>query len=721
MTEPSEQPEKISQILGRIDRLPTLPQVAVKLLQATENEFSSAREVAKLIEKDQALTAKTLKMANSAFYGRAGTLSTIQEAVSLIGFNSVRSTVLSLSFMSALSGESPETGFDAEGFWLHSLACAVCCREISAQIRESSHFQEEAYVCGMLHDVGKILLNNHLPEEYKRVLEQVASRGVRTAEAERAILEADHTEIGSELLRLWRLPEYQVRAIALHHTPPIALTTQDATSRLAAIVNLADAIVRIQKIGWAGDDVPRPIEEPGMDALGLTRDDVEQVAMGLQERVWDASSVMGIGTGPRKSPFELLNESSRELALVKALVRSEGKYRLLFESYSDGVFLLNNVILECNEQSCRLLGCGREDLIDHPLTDFMPESQADGQRSRERFHDKVKATLAGSPQVFLCQMQRKDGGIIQAELSLKGFPEGGRGGLQAVLRDVTERRRAEEAIRELNEELENRVKQRTFELERAYDQLKKLDELKDAFLSSVSHELRTPLTSIHSFAELLLDYGNMTPDTQKEFLEVIFHESKRLTRLINDVLDLSKIESGTMVWQDRVISMEEVIESAVKYLERPIQEKSLKVTVDIQGPLPTVRADHQRIRQVVANLLDNAIKFSEEAGEILVRAEAYREKPSDTPADWTKVSISDQGKGIEEPHFEVVFDKFRQIVTEDLGEKPKGVGLGLPICKEIINHYGGYIGLMSQPGKGSSFFFTLPADRRQVNETLSAA
>ena len=275
--------------------------------------------------------------------------------------------------------------------------------------------------------------------------------------------------------------------------------------------------------------------------------------------------------------------------------------------------------------------------------------------------------------------------------------------------EITERKRVEDGIRRLNEELEHRVNERTVELEKALEELKRLDEMKDSFLSSVSHELRTPLTSIRSFSEILLQYDHESPATQKEFLQIINTESERLTRLIDDLLDLARIESREMVYKDTLLSIQDVIDDVVRAQHPLIEQKSLRLALDVSPNLPLVLADRDRIQQVVTNLLANAVKFSFEGGEIRIRAEAFAgDRAGETPG-WIKVSVSDQGIGIEEKYKEIIFDKFRQVSDDSSKDKPKGTGLGLPICREIVTRYGGTISVVSQKGQGSDFFFTLPA------------
>jgi len=275
-------------------------------------------------------------------------------------------------------------------------------------------------------------------------------------------------------------------------------------------------------------------------------------------------------------------------------------------------------------------------------------------------------------------------------------------------KEIDERKQVEKEVRRINEDLDRRVRERTEDLKKAYEGVKKADELKDSFLSSVSHELRTPLTSIRSFAEILLQYEDEAPETRKEFLGIIHVESERLARLINDFLDLSKINAGKMVYNDEPVSVEEIIRDVTKSQQQLFRKKSLRMNLDIDPDLPPVFADRDRVQQVITNLLANAVKFSLPGGEVRVEVEVLKGKRAGETPGWVKVSISDQGIGIEEKHFEMIFDKFRQVSEDTLEDKPSGTGLGLPICKEIISYYGGNIWVESLKGRGSTFSLTLP-------------
>ena len=255
-------------------------------------------------------------------------------------------------------------------------------------------------------------------------------------------------------------------------------------------------------------------------------------------------------------------------------------------------------------------------------------------------------------------------------------------------------------------------------LETANQELQELDRLKDSFLSMVSHELRTPLTSIKGSAEILLSYDDIDRDTQIEFMTIINNESDRLTRLINDFLDLSRIESGQQEWETAVVSISKVIESATNAIQTLVVQKDLNLVVDLEHDLPSTWSDQDRLIQVVTNLLSNAIKFTPEHGQIGVKAQFIKSAEAGEDSGVIQVSVSDSGIGIAPEDHEAVFEKFKQ-VGDTLSDRPRGTGLGLPICKEIVEHFGGTISLESELGKGSTFFFTMPV-LQQVEAELPA-
>lgn len=261
--------------------------------------------------------------------------------------------------------------------------------------------------------------------------------------------------------------------------------------------------------------------------------------------------------------------------------------------------------------------------------------------------------------------------------------------------EIIERKRAEDALWETNEKL------------------KELDQLKTDFLSTVSHELRTPLTSVLGFARITqkkLDeviFPRVTPGDKKadnairqvkENINITISEGERLTELINDVLDIAKLEAGKIEWRMEKLTVAGIIERAIAATASLFEQKGLVMIKDIDEGLPDLIGDEDRLIQVLINLISNAVKFTSE-GSITFRARESRGE--------IKISVIDTGVGINSVDLWKVFDKFKQ-VGDTLTEKPRGTGLGLAICRQIIDYHGGKIWVESEPGRGSDFSFTIP-------------
>jgi signal transduction histidine kinase len=240
----------------------------------------------------------------------------------------------------------------------------------------------------------------------------------------------------------------------------------------------------------------------------------------------------------------------------------------------------------------------------------------------------------------------------------------------------------------------------TEELRDANEQLKELDRLKDEFVSTVSHELRTPLTSIRAFSEILLGEPEMQLEEREKYLQIVVTETERLTRLINDVLDLAKIESGNTEWQMQEQDLCEVIEEATNSVSQIYQNRIIDLSTKLPAEHIKVLLDRDHIMQVLLNLLSNAAKFCEpQTGRVGISVSL--------DSNQATVCVEDNGPGIDYSYQATIFDKFRQVQDQQKG-KPKGSGLGLAICRPIIEHHNGRLWLESKPGQGSRFYFSLP-------------
>ena len=369
----------------------------------------------------------------------------------------------------------------------------------------------------------------------------------------------------------------------------------------------------------------------------------------------------------------------------------------IIEVDEDGQILLLNRMTE------KLFGYQREELVGQRVELLIPQDlSAKRVHNRNNYcaHPLTRPMGTG----LSLQGRRKDGSCFPVEISLGPVKSGEGLGVMAIIRDVSERKEAEDQLRVTQEK-------NTSELQSSNRNIERADRLKSEFLGSMSHELRTPLHTIIGFSELLAEElaGPLNED-QKRFVGHIHTDSMHLLELINQILDLSKIEAGQLELRRQTLDMSEAIEEVLSSIRPQGQAKSIRIETCLDAKV-TLDADHLRFKQILFNLLSNAVKFTPEGGRIRLDA-AGRD-------GLVEISVSDSGIGIPKEEQESVFDKFHQ-VNETATAVREGTGLGLAITKALVEQHGGRIWLESDPGKGSRFTFTIPAQPRREPRVRSA-
>lgn len=294
-------------------------------------------------------------------------------------------------------------------------------------------------------------------------------------------------------------------------------------------------------------------------------------------------------------------------------------------------------------------------------------------------------------------------GSASARVVLASVVEEEELGLEEVLHILDEASQVRAYSREL-ERKSRELEAATGELRAANARLRELDRLKDDFVSTVTHELRTPLTSIRAFSELLAEDPDMAVPERQRFLGIIVTETERLTRLINQILDLAKLEAGRADWTSSEVDLAGLVREAAASLEQLFRDKGVALALECpREPVP-VLADRDRLTQVMINLLSNAVKFvPAREGRVSVQLLSS--------LDRVQVRVTDNGPGIGPEEKEFIFERFRQ-GGNTLTDKPKGTGLGLPISLQIVEYFGGRLWVESEPGQGASFIFELPLQAR---------
>jgi putative nucleotidyltransferase with HDIG domain len=272
-------------VIEQIEDLPSLPLVLAKVTALLSDPRTSAEDVGRAIASDQALASRVIRLVNSAFYGFPGRIQTISHAISLLGFSTVHNVVLTTSVMSAFAGsDNSDDSLDLQQFWLHSIAVGSFAKTAARLLHRGN--PEEAFVAGLLHDVGKLVMLNHLPKEYRKVLTQRTVEKCSLRQAERRNLGTDHAEVGAWLARLWNMPEGLQRAIGGHHAP--------GEDELCMVVHLGDILARALELGNGGDVFVPPLSISCAKGLGLGRTQLDAILAGGNQETLKAKVFLQI-------------------------------------------------------------------------------------------------------------------------------------------------------------------------------------------------------------------------------------------------------------------------------------------------------------------------------------------------------------------------------------------------------------------------------------------
>ncbi len=390
----------------------------------------------------------------------------------------------------------------------------------------------------------------------------------------------------------------------------------------------------------------------------------------------------------------------------KAFRRTEAKTRAILAT-TLSPFLLFDVegrVLEVNDATCRMLGLPRQEVEGLRIRDLVVGAPPG------RIEARIAKTIAEGSARFETRVRMADGTTVDVEVSLSHLEaEGGR--LVCFLHDVTEAKAAAEAVSRERSVLAERVAERTAELSRANEELAQASRLKDGFLASMSHELRTPLTAILGLSDLLLAGGRgPLAEPQARAVGMIQESGRHLLALIADILDVSKIGAGRLELALGWVDLRGVCEAALSLVTPSAVQKRHALSLEAPATRTLFRADERRLKQVLVNLLGNAVKFTPPGGAIDVAAEA------DEVRGEVRIAVRDNGPGIPEGARSRLFRAFVQLDAR-LAREHEGSGLGLVLVDRLVALHGGRVDLESEPGRGSRFTVILPWVRRDADAT----
>jgi len=378
-----------------------------------------------------------------------------------------------------------------------------------------------------------------------------------------------------------------------------------------------------------------------------------------------------------------INDITKRKEAEEELRKTEEKYRTQFEGALDAIFVADaetGIIIDCNPAATKLVGREKSELVGKHQRILHPPEKIEGEFSKTfKKHLKEK-----QGQTLETQVVTKTGEIRDVAIKANLLEVRGKKLLQGIFRDITERKEAEEKLKETME-------------------------IKSRFISMVSHELRTPLTSMKEAISIVSDEvaGKINKD-QRHFLNIAKRNIDRLARLINEVLDFQKLEAGKMRANIQENDINEVVGEVQKTMLSSAKKKGIGILLELDDNLPKIRFDRDKIIQVLTNLIDNAVKVTPEKGQVSVFVQHKGED--------LVIRVSDTGMGIPKEDLPKIFDRFHQV--HQPGQQIKGTGLGLPIVKKIVMMHGGRIEVESEVGQGTTFTAFLPLDGKPTPEVL---
>ena len=765
MPDPRGQPDPLRQkvdaqqldlFVRRLQGLPTLPQVARRLLEltaaATEDDSPGGPErldaITAVVSSDQSLTARVLSMAGGG---------TVQQAVRQLGIEGIRAAVLSIQVFQTLV-PGIDSGLDRSAFWRHCLAVASAAEMLSQRLRPAID-SPEAFLCGLLHDVGKLALEQCLPKSYRRVLEAAGRRKGNIAEYERLIIGVDHCIAGKRLAQQWLLPQAVQEVAWLHHQPFEALPPSLPRRELIALVGLADAVARREGLGFSGNySFPHAVGEMA-GPLGLSETDVSQVAQGLAQRLQHHAATLGLDEAGHEPPYPSalagaaaeLAEANQQLRRKASTLETQAKAFTHLRDFFSGLSPQSTVPDVLAGAAAVVAGvCGIEPTRAHPIVVYScgEEAQAvlagrlDGSSgpawrtlSRAAGFDAARgAADDGAAQVMQALLADPDslaewidvdcclhqplvcagrwvGGLLLPQAA--PLPEAP---AREILQALAGAAALALAIVQGKTQAVLLSEQLTVASQVLADAQEALAEARTAtaigeMAAGAAHELNNPLAVVSGRAQRMRDRAGS--EEERKVWKLIAEQAQRISDIITELMAFASPAPPS----PQAIEARALLAAAAEAFSSSAHPQSKAARVDIEvGPeVPPAWADAKQMQEVLVELITNAANAAADQGGAVPAAQGGA-KPRPGPhvvlsAQCDELSggavlltVADEGPGMDEPTAQRAFAPF-------FSSRPAGRrrGMGLPRARTAVENNGGRMWLRSKAGQGTTVFMLLPA------------
>jgi len=733
------EPAQVELLLSQIDSLPTLPVVAAQLLELTSSETSSARHVIQLVESDQSLSARILSMVAKANLGAP--VKTVERAVVLLGFQAIRSLVLSIQIFETFSQrmEQSPSRFDRAGFWKHSLAVGCAARMLAEVMPFPSSARppvpEEAFVCGLLHDIGKVVLNACFVKSYDRVLARVeATRGC-IADVEREVFGLDHTVAGQRLAVHWKLPIMIRESIWLHHQTPAFTPARIQCPEHVRLVQIADQLVRQMRIGFSGNyGTGRPVAHIA-EAAGFNKETLDRVSAGLPELIETRAELIGLNRlTSRDVYYEALGKTNAELARVNMSLAMANRRLEQRSRCFEALRTLNTELSNepTHEEICRVaagvaetvigrvpaavfaLSPGRSVLVaaasttgeSGPKVEILPASAAGDlsavsevgegwQRVATmpgQLLDRLMSALERPPAWYwpIRHQRRFMGAMVIAgerpadlDESLSALAGAFGVWLAGAESRVSSRHLAED-LAELNRRLVNSQG----ELARTRS-LAMVGEM----AAGAAHELNNPLAVISGRAQML--NTEKLDDEIRRVALLIAENAHRASAIVSELMEFAKPAPPAA----EPFSIAELLGRIRREWLEKTSLAETQFRLELSDALPPILADASQVKTLFDEVIRNAVEAMKDSPNPLLLINCRCDPADDTLV----IAVQDNGCGMSPEVLEHAMDPF-------FSRRPAGRGRGLGLSRAVryaeIN--GGRIRLSSTAGEGTVVFVELP-------------